>query len=216
MAALPDLFHLPKTRAEAFSDGVIAIIITVLVLELKIPKFEGPDLDRQLREAFAHDWPLLAAYVVTFLVLLIFWVAHYHLFHSLRRVSRELLWFNGVFLLLLALVPVPTALIGEYPTTSSACALYGLVLALTGAAFSAMRIYVTLNGDLLNAEIEKQIALKAIFRGLLSPTLYGAGALLSFMDTRLAWGIYILVPLIYFLPSSFDRSTHRISDSHQN
>ena len=56
MAALPDLFHLPKARTEAFSDGVIAINITVLVLELKIPEFEGPDVDRQLREAFAHDW----------------------------------------------------------------------------------------------------------------------------------------------------------------
>jgi uncharacterized membrane protein len=73
---------LPKSRVEAFSDGVIAIIVTILVLEIKVPKLEGPGVNTQLQAALWHALPLVAAYVVSFMVLLVFWVARHHLLHS--------------------------------------------------------------------------------------------------------------------------------------
>jgi len=98
-----DLGYLPKTRVEAFSDGVIAIIVTILVLEIKVPRLEGDRLDEQLLVALWHALPLVGAYAVSFMVLLVFWVAHHQLIHSLRRVDRNLLWLNGLFLMILAL-----------------------------------------------------------------------------------------------------------------
>jgi uncharacterized membrane protein len=211
MSPTPDLHHLPKTRVEAFSDGVIAIIVTLLVLEIKVPQLSGPDLNAQLLQAMARALPLVGAYVVSFLVLLVFWVSHHHFLHSLKRVDRRLLWINGLFLMLLAFVPAPTALIGEYPGASAGTVLYGVVLALAGLAFVWMRAYATRHGALLHEAIPPEAARKAMRKSLLSPGLYGIGAGLGLVDTRLAWALYALVPLIFMLPGAFDRSAYRIS-----
>jgi len=207
-----DLGYLPKTRVEAFSDGVVAIIVTILVLEIKVPRLEGDRLDDQLLAALWHALPLVGAYAVSFMVLLVFWVAHHQLMHSLRRVDRNLLWLNGLFLMILAFVPAPTALIGEYPNAVAGSVLYGAVLALAGLSFAAMRIYITRHGALLHEVVPAAAARQAVRKGLLSPILYGLGAALAVVDTRLAWGIYVIVPLIYILPGAFDRMPHQSLD----
>lgn len=196
---------LPKARTEAFSDGVIAIIVTILVLEIKVPKLAGDDLEQQLLAALWHALPLVGAYVVSFMVLLVFWVAHHQLLHSLRGVDRNTLWLNGVFLMILAFVPAPTALVGEYPSARAATLIYGLVLALAGLCFSALRIHVTHRAMLLHASIPAEVARRAVLRGLLSPLLYGIGALLSLASLPAAWCMYALVPLLYILPGAFER-----------
>jgi uncharacterized membrane protein len=207
-----DLGYLPKTRVEAFSDGVVAIIVTILVLEIKVPRLEGDRLDDQLLAALWHALPLVGAYAVSFMVLLVFWVAHHQLIHSLRRVDRNLLWLNGLFLMILAFVPAPTALIGEYPNAVAGSVLYGAVLALAGLSFAAMRVYITRHGALLHEAIPAAAAGQAVRKGLLSPILYGLGAALAMVDTRLAWGVYVIVPLIYILPGAFDRMPHQLRD----
>lgn len=203
---------LPKTRTEAFSDGVIAIIVTILVLEVKVPQLQGGDLDRALLAAMWHALPLVGAYAVSFLVLLVFWVAHHHLLHGLKRVDRNFLFLNGLFLMVLAFVPAPTALVGEYPGARSGSVLYGVVLALAGIAFFAMRGYVTRHGSLLHEAIPETAARQAVRKGLLSPLLYGARALLALADVRAAWVVYALVPVIFMLPGRFDRAAHRVSE----
>lgn len=205
-----ELGLLPKTRVEAFSDGVIAIIVTILVLEIKVPRLGGDRLEDQLLAAFWHALPLVGAYAVSFMVLLVFWVAHHQLMHSLRRVDRNLLWLNGLFLMILAFVPAPTALIGEYPSAAAGSVLYGGVLALAGLAFLAMRLYVTRHGTLLHEAVPAAAARQAVRKGLLSPLLYGLGAAVAVADTRLAWGVYVIVPLIYIVPGAFDRAMHQL------
>jgi uncharacterized membrane protein len=207
-----DLGYLPKARIEAFSDGVIAIIVTILVLEIKVPRLEGERLEAQLLAALWHAMPLVGAYAVSFMVLLVFWVAHHQLMHSVRRVDRNLLWLNGLFLMILAFVPVPTALIGEYPSAVAGSVIYGAVLALAGLSFAAMRVYITEHGALLHEAIPAAAARQAVRKGLLSPILYGLGAALAMVDTRLAWGVYVIVPLIYILPGAFDRMPHQSRD----
>lgn len=207
-----DTSYLPKARVEAFSDGVIAIIVTILVLEIKVPKLQGDDLNAQLLHAMAHALPLVLAYAVSFMVLLVFWVAHHHLMHSLRRVDRNLLWLNGLFLLILAFVPAPTALIGEYPGAAAGSVLYGVVLALAGLSFLWMRVYITRHGALLHESIPPDAARRAVRKGLLSPLLYAAGAALALVDTRIAWAVYLLVPLIFILPGAFERVVHRLGE----
>ena len=213
MASLtPENHCLPKTRTESFSDGVIAIIVTVLVLEIHVPTLSGPDLDAQLLNALWHALPLVGAYVVSFMVLLVFWVAHHHLLHSLQRVDRNFLWLNGLFLMVLAFVPAPTALIGSYPGATAVSVLYGVVLALAGLSFLAMRAYATAHRELLHHALPAEAARLAVRKGLLSPVLYGAGAGLAFVDTRLAWAVFGIVPLIFILPGAFERAAHRLED----
>lgn len=204
--------ELPKTRVEAFSDGVIAIIVTILVLEVKVPHLEGPDVDAQLRHAIAHALPVVGAYVLSFLVLLVFWVAHHHLLHTMRRVDRNFLWLNGVFLMLLAFVPVPTALIGEYPSARSGSVLYGAALAAAGLAFVALRGYATHHGRLLHEAMPEAAAREAVRKGLISPVLYGAGALVAVVEPRIAWVLYALVPLVYMWPGRFERAARTLDD----
>jgi uncharacterized membrane protein len=122
--------YLPKARVDAFSDGVFAIIVTILVLEVKVPTLSGPDVDAGLAIALGHAMPLVGAYAVSFMVVLVFWVAHHHFFHSLAGVDRNLLWLNGMFLMVLAFVPAPTALLGEYSSSHVATAVHGGVMAL--------------------------------------------------------------------------------------
>jgi uncharacterized membrane protein len=207
-----DVGYLPKARVEAFSDGVIAIIVTILVLEIKVPRLEGSRLEAQLQDALWHALPLVGAYVVSFMVLLVFWVAHHQLMHSVRRVDRGLLWLNGLLLMILAFVPAPTALIGEYPGAAAGSVLYGAALALAGLAFLAMRVYITQHGALLHEAVPAAAARQAVRKGVLSPILYGVGAALAMVDTRLAWCVYVIVPLIYILPGAFDRMPHQSLD----
>jgi uncharacterized membrane protein len=122
-----------------------------------------------------------------------------------RRVDRNLLWLNGLFLMNLAFVPTPTALIGEYPSAALGSVIYGAVLALAGLSFLAMRAYVTHHGSLLFEAIPPAAARQAMRKGWISPLLYTGGALLALVDTRLAWGVYVVVPLIYILPGAFDK-----------
>ena len=155
-----------------------------------------------------HALPLVLAYVASFAVVLVFWVAHHHFFHSLKRVDRNLLWFNGLFLMVLAFVPAPTALVGEYPSARPGTIVYGAVLGLAGLAFNLMRRYATRHGALLHEAITPDAAAKGLRRGMLSPLLYGLGMLLALADTRLAWGAYLLVPAIFIMPGAFDRAAH--------
>jgi uncharacterized membrane protein len=207
--ASPDLGYLPKTRVEAFSDGVVAIIVTVLALEIKVPRLEGDRLEDQLLAALWHALPLVGAYVVSFMVLLVFRVAHQQLMHSLRRVDRNLRWLNGLFPTIPAFVPAPTALIGEYPNAVAGSVLYGVVLEMAGLSLAAMRVYITRHGALLHEAIPAAAARQAVRTGLLSPILYGLAAALTLVDTRLALGVYVIVPLINILPGAFDRMPHQ-------
>lgn len=208
----PENSFLPKARTEAFSDGVIAIIVTVLVLEIHVPALSGPNLDAQLSSALWRALPLVGAYAVSFMVLLVFWVAHHHLLHSLRRVDRNFLWLNGLFLMVLAFVPAPTALIGSYPGATAGSVLYGFVLALAGLSFLAMRTYVTAHGELLHRALPEAAIRRAVLKGSLSPLLYSVGAALALADTRLAWAVYGVVPLIFILPGAFERAAHQLVD----
>jgi hypothetical protein len=117
---------MPKNRLEAFSDGVIAIVITLLVLEIHVPP--NPLVTNQeMLNAILKLAPHLVAYMISFLVCAVWWVAHHALIHDLRQVDTALLWANNLFLLGLAFLPFPTALLGQHPAQPIAAACYGVV-----------------------------------------------------------------------------------------
>jgi uncharacterized membrane protein len=183
-----------KNRLEAFSDGVIAIVITLLVLEIRVPEVTT---GIELRAALLHLLPKFAAYVISFLVLAVWWVSHHHLIEQIKSVDRGLLWLNNLFLLALAFIPFPTALMGEYPGQPVGAVIYGLTCVLAGVFFYAMRVYAGNRPEML-AHDKAGADLHAFKRkSVLSPLLYGVATALALWEPAAAMVVFAGVP-VYF------------------
>jgi uncharacterized membrane protein len=188
------------TRVEAFSDGVLAIVITLLVLELKVPQHvEGGEA--ALWHTLAERMPMLGAWIVSFLFVLVFWVAHHYFFKSLTHVDRGLLWLNGLFLLTVSFTPFPTALAGEYPSSRPAVFVLSVAMFLTATAFWLMRWYATTHAQLIRPEL-REAGRRALRRGLTAPALYMIAIVAALVWTPLAMAMQALVPLVFFFPGA--------------
>jgi uncharacterized membrane protein len=178
-------------RLEAFSDGVIAVIITIMVLELKVPRDTTLASLRSLA-------PQFLSYLLSFLAVAIMWVNHHHLLHSARRADARLLWSNNALLFSMSLVPFVTAYMGNNHRDPRAVALYGVVLLLCSASFQLLRSAIVQHhrGDPDLARYHRRIQ----FRSLYSLFLYIASVPLAFVDVRIAFFIFVFVALSYFLP----------------
>jgi uncharacterized membrane protein len=186
-----------KNRLEAFSDGVLAIIITIMVLELKVP--HGSDL-----AAIKPLLPVFLSYVLSFIYVGIYWNNHHHLLKACRKVNGGILWANLHLLFWLSLFPFVTGWMGENHFTPLPTALYGVVLLIAAIAYYILqgRIVAGQGGDSkLAASLGKD------WKGKLSPMFYAAAIPLSFFAPGLAGGLYVLVALLWFVP---DKRIERI------
>lgn len=189
-----------KGRLEAFSDGVIAVIITIMVLGLRTPR--GQDL-----AALASLGPSVLTYVLSFVFVGIYWVNHHHLLHAAQRIDGRVLWANLHLLLWLSLVPFTTGWVGEHPTAAVPTAMYGVVFLMAGVAWLLLQAaLVRRNGpDSLLAH-----AVGRDLKGKTSALLYAAAIGLAFVNTWIADALYVLVALIWFVP---DRRIERALES---
>lgn len=179
-----------KTRLEAFSDGVLAIIITIMVLEMKVPHGENLDVLRPLL-------PTFFSYVLSFIYVGIYWNNHHHMLHAAQRVSGGVLWANLHLLFWLSLLPFVTGWMGENHFAPLPAALYGVVLLMAGFA------YWILARAIIATEGGKSLLAKAIGKdrkGALSVVLYAAAIPLAFINQWLAEAIYISVALVWLIP----------------
>jgi uncharacterized membrane protein len=188
---------LEKDRLLAFSDGVIAIIITIMVLELKVS--HGADL-----AALAGVTPVFLSYVLSFVYVGIYWNNHHHLFHLVRRVDGTMLWANLHLLFWLSLIPFATAWMGENHFAPLPIALYGIALLMPAVAWQILQ-FAILRSHGRDSPLAR--ALGRDLKGKLSPVLYFAGILLAFADARAAGALYVLVALIWLVP---DRRIERM------
>ena len=179
-----------KGRLEAFSDGVIAIIITIMVLELKAPQGAGFDA---LREVV----PTFLSYVLSFVYVGIYWNNHHHMLHAAQRVSGAVLWANLHLLFWLSLVPFVTAWMNTNHFASAPIALYGCVLLMAAIAYYNL-------ARCLAASDGRDSALAAALgrdtKGLISIAVYAIGIALSFVSPWIALGLYVLVAGLWFVP----------------
>jgi len=177
-------------RMEAFSDGVIAIIITIMVLELKVP--HGTDL-----AALGDLLPELANYVLSFVYVAIYWNNHHHLLHTCDRINGAIMWANMHFLFWLSLIPFVTSWVAEHREAPVPAAAYGVVLLMAGVAYLVMeRQMVRENGP-------QSVLAEAVGRdrkGLVSLIGYVAAIALAFVSPRLADLIYALVAVMWIVP----------------
>ena len=188
-----------KGRLEAFSDGVIAVIITIMVLELKAP--HGGEL-----AALAPLAPALLTYILSFVFVGIYWNNHHHMLHAAQHIDWRVLWANLHLLFWLSLVPFTTSWVGENPRAAIPTAIYGGVFLMAGVAWLLLqRALVQRNGpgSLLARAIGRDL------KGKVSALLYASAILLAFVKPWTADAVYVLVALIWLIPDRrIERSVH--------
>lgn len=179
-----------KGRIEAFSDGVIAILITIMVLELQPPS-------GTTWSALPSMLPSLVAYALSYVYLGIYWSNHHHLFQAVQRVNGTVLLANLFLLFWLSLIPFATGWLGETGLVSIPVALYGTVLILAAVAYYLLvRALLAVHG----ADSALAAAIGRDVKGKVSILLYGVAIALSFVSPPIAWGLYVLVALIWLVP----------------
>ena len=183
-------------RLHGFSDGVFAVAITLLVLELHVPSVPA----NQLVGALLRLWPAYASYVLSFAVVGVYWVAHWNIFHELRRADRNLAWLNIGFLACIAFIPFPANVVGTYGAERTAVMFYGGSLVVTGLMLRVLFVYA-LRHDLLDAP--PGLARFAAIRQLVPPAIYLLGLLIALIAPAVSLVIYLAVPLLYIIPSPY-------------
>ena len=179
-----------KNRLEAFSDGVIAIIITIMVLELKVPHGEGT-------EALTPLLPVFLSYVLSFVYVGIYWNNHHHMLHAVRTVTGPMLWANLHLLFWLSLFPFATGWMGENHFAAAPSAFYGFVLLMAAWAYWLLQTII------IASQGPDSLLRKAVgsdWKGKSSPLLYAISIPLAFWSQWLAMSLFVLVALVWLIP----------------
>jgi uncharacterized membrane protein len=181
-----------KGRFEAFSDGVIAIIITIMVLELKVPHGAGVDALRPLL-------PVFLSYVLSFVNIGIYWNNHHHMLHAMQKVTGRILWANLHLLFWLSLMPFATGWLGENHFSGAPVALYGVVLLMSGLA------YKVLQESIIASQGSESLLKQAVGgdrKGYVALVLYSVGVAMSFSLPSVSLALYVLVALVWLVPDT--------------
>ncbi len=190
-----------KHRLLAMTDGVIAIIITIMVLELKTPAEAAP-------EALLAEWPVFLAYAFSFAYVAIYWNNHHHYFHLVKRINGAVLWANFALLFWLSLVPFATAFAGEHEFAPFPTAVYGVALFLPAIAFRVMQAAViAADGGPAHSALGQLLGRD--LKGTVSPLIYAAGIGLSFVAPWAAMLCYFTVAMLWAVP---DRRIEKLSE----
>jgi uncharacterized membrane protein len=179
-----------KDRLAAFSDGVIAIIITIMVLELKVP--HGADW-----QVLINLVPHFTSYALSFIYVAIYWNNHHHLLHTLTRVDGLILWANSFLLFCLSLIPISTAWMGENPLAPIPTAVYGVVLLMPAIAYYLLQMAI------MRKQGSHSVLARALgsdVKGKISPVLYAAAIALAFVIPALSVLMYALVAVMWLIP----------------
>lgn len=189
-----------KTRLEAFSDGVIAIIITIMVLELKVPHDSA-------WATFQHLAPVFLSYVISFIFLGIYWGNHHHLIHTIKSVNSRILWANLHLLFWLSLIPFATAWMGESNFERNTVIVYAILADLCGIAYSILLMTITKHEAKNEAMLK--VLKKQSRKGTWSVIFYTAAILLAFIKPFLSIIIFTTVSLMWIIPDrNIERSVH--------
>ena len=194
------------TRLEAFSDGVIAIIITIMVLELHVPEDHSP-------RGLLRIWPVFFSYVLSFITVAIYWVNHHHLIHLAHHANGKILWSNMNLLFWISLFPFSTAFLGESHTTPIAVMIYGAVAAAAAISYYFLQCVISAQ----HASDPRISALHEHLRrkGLKAIGIYLLSLPLAFVSTWLALALIALPALMYFMPDSKIEANQVANELHE-
>jgi uncharacterized membrane protein len=200
-------------RLEAFSDGVFAVAITLLVLTIKIPGVDVPASqlpnDTQLWSTLLNEWPMLAAYITSFATIGVMWINHHRLYTHIKRTNTMLMLLNLLLLLIIVFVPVPTALVAEYlvhPDQHAAALLYSGTMVILAVCFNLLWRYASYHNRLLAKNADER-AVRAITRQYwFGPVVYFLAFILALFSTQASITLCFLLALFFAIPPRLPRS----------
>jgi uncharacterized membrane protein len=198
---MSSLNQIPTSRIEAFSDGVIAIIITVMVFDLKLQEIPT---DKTVWIELFKLTPKFVSYAISFLMLAIMWVNHHQLFHQIKHTDRKLLWYSIHLLFWMSLIPFGTNFIGANPILWQASFFYGIIFFMSALSFTMLRNYV-IQTNLLHESINKQAHIKIRNKNRIALSIYLLAAFLSLVSVYISFALFLVVPTMYFIP---EKITH--------
>ena len=180
-----------KTRLEAFSDGVLAIIITIMILEIKVPHSAG-------WAELLHIVPELLSYFLSFLFIGIYWANHHHLLHSVKQVTAGIIWANFNLLFWLSLIPIATGWMGENHFAENTVAVYGMLMLLSGIAFYILQATIEQNSQ--DIEALKEALSMQNRKGIISTAIYVVAIPLAFVNPVISGIMFFIVSVMWIIP----------------
>lgn len=187
-----------RNRLEAFSDGVIAIILTLLVLELHVPEVADHSSLSQYAQAMAPLIPKIVTMALTFVLICVHWVSHHYFFQQVERITIEFVWLNNLFLLWVCFMPFPTALLGDHLTDTFPILVYAVNQLLAAISFLAFRSYAKKHQLFVDDAAAKALGPRHSVPALIILTL---SIPFAFINAYLSLACFLLVPLLYFIPT---------------
>ena len=186
-------------RIEAFSDGVFAIIVTLLVLELHVPDLGGHPGDASaLGHKLVGLLPKFLSWLISFVIVCKFWINHHYVLGLAKYANYGMVWINSIFLMFQSFVPFPTGLMGEYPTNPLAVSLFGAVMALNTLLFIILHAYVLRN--LVKPALFGELDPSIIKKSFVGPLFYLFGAAMAWVNPWLSFVLYMITPLFFITP----------------
>jgi uncharacterized membrane protein len=190
-----------RGRVEALSDGVFAIVITLLVLEIKVPHVDDHGSVAALARALVDLAPKFASWVISFLTVCVIWMNHHRLLGKVGRLDHGLFWWNANLLLWVSFIPFPTALLGDLPGNRLAVSFYGLVMALMALGFVLMRRRMLAVAGLLRDQVDRGLFRRGTaYAVVMGPLAYLAGAALAWVWSPAAFACYAAIPVYFVFP----------------
>jgi uncharacterized membrane protein len=186
------------TRIEAFSDGVFAIVVTLLVLELHVPPLRDPHSASELAHQLLELLPKLLSWLISFIIVCKFWLNHHYILGLARHANYAMVWLNSLFLMFQSFIPFPTALMGEYPTNPLAVSLFGVVMAVNTLWFVALHAYILRN--LMKPDLIGGQDPHIIWKSFVGPVSYLLGSAAAWFSVDAAFLLYMLTPLFFIVP----------------
>jgi uncharacterized membrane protein len=197
-------------RVEAFSDGVFAIAITLLVLEIKVPSHESSSEAGGLLKALGNQWPVYLAYVTSFLTVLIMWINHHNFMKLIKRTDHVFLLLNGLLLMGVSLAYFPTELLAEYigqPDGRVAAGVYGGTFTIIAILFNLLWLYAARNNRLLDTRMDLRLANSITRRYAFGPLLYFTSFVLAFASAEVSVFICVALAIFFALPNTIKETT---------
>ena len=191
-----------KERLEAFSDAVIAIIMTLLAIELGAPHVSEDASFSQYAAAMSPLIPKIASFILSFMMIAIHWVSHHYFFQRIKRAPLGLVWLNMLFLLSISFMPFTTAFLGDHPTAQFPVLLYGVNQLAAALTFLSFRIYATKNKIFINKASAKVMGPSHSLPAIM---IFSLSILLSFLNVYLSLACFLLVPALYFYPNLIEK-----------
>jgi uncharacterized membrane protein len=195
------------SRLHAFSDGVFAIVVTLLVLELKVPRLGDHHSAHELAERLRELAPVFLSWLISFVIVCKFWLNHSHVLGLVSRANYGLAWLNSLFLMAQAFIPFPTAMMGEYPTNPLAVSFFGVVMAANTVLFIVLHAYVLRR--LLAPELAGTQDPRVVTKSFVGVASYLVGAGAAWLSVHAAFAMYLVTPLFFIVPTpaKHDRPT---------